>query len=63
MIDAPWLPCVMCGHCSLPGNDLCTCGDWLNAASRKRMEREVKARHLASVALAMSHVTIGVKAA
>jgi hypothetical protein len=62
--DAPsWAPCGMCGWMALPGNDSCTCADWLNPVSRHRMEREVKRRHNASVSLAMARVVIGKAAA
>lgn len=56
MIDAPWLPCGMCGWFALPGNDLCTCADWLNPVSRHRMEREVRDRHTTAVRLAAARV-------
>jgi len=61
--DARWAPCDRCNYMQLPGNDLCTCTDWLNPVVRKRMEREVKERHRAAVSRAMSRVVIGKAAA
>lgn len=58
--EAPsWAPCGRCGGCY----DACTCRDWLNPVVRHRMERDVKQRHKAAVALAMTRVVVGKKAA
>jgi hypothetical protein len=47
----------------MSGTPDCTCRAWLDPIVRRRMEREVRARHQASVALAMSRVVVGRKAA
>ena len=56
-----WLPCSMCGW--MPIVKECTCEAWLDMVQRHRMERDEKARHRASVSLAMSRVVIGKAAA
>lgn len=60
---ATWLPCEFCGLFTLAGNDLCTCQPLRDPVICRRMERDVAARHRASVLLAASHAHREVKAA
>lgn len=62
-IEADYLPCQCCGRFAIPGNDLCTCTPLRDPVVRRRMERDVAARHKASVRLAESHAHREVKAA